>query len=832
MVERARRIYQIEVDASKALPTLRGINRNTDRIATSFEQARRRASQLGRTLRNVFVGGALFASVRNLGRAFIQLSDRAADLNARLTGAAGGRAGAAEVLQDLFEVSQRLGVPLESLGSAFQRLANAVPGAELSQLTGVLETVAQTLSTTGASTQATNAVLLQLSQALGTGRLRGDEFRSVIENAPVFLRAWAEALGRGDEALTSLRDANAFTTESLIRLNDQIRENVERLTGLERPADTVGRALQRVGNAILFAFTQNAAQGIDGLRPLVDLLNNLADAVVPTLEAGLAALNPVLDSVNRLFRDGSALVDDLAGSYNRLTGSLDEVNEGTQPFIRNWENIFLRIVPNSIDAILTLGRVVRDTLLSIVNILFQIGTLGIRSIVDVFTGGPGLQQRLQTLRQTIEDTFVNPFREGAELVDRFAQRAERLQGRAFSRAFDADTGIGRSEPRSGGIPSPGSADDPAARRAARRAERERLRLLRERQREQDVYNKQLQDEEKLLQNIERAQRNIGQDFEERLRRQEEDIQLARLSGAERERFNNLLLIERERREINLEIARATTQVEREAARFRASEFERNVPALLANANALSAIEEQGERAGGAFFDGVEAAGEGLKDVFRSVFSSGLDEARSFSEQLREILTNTVDRILNSLIDTFVDDLTTGITRGFQGLGTGGGSSGGGILGALFGGGGGGGSLFGGGGGLFGGGGSIAAAGGPADAFNAPVGGGFNLGGLAAPLGFLAGGLLARAFDSRSSTRETSPLELDPLPDVGGTPNITIVNNGQPLAVDGVSRTNGEYQLIVSAAVNETRSVYERDLRRGYGGFAETLRNNTTADSRV
>ena len=826
--QRARVVYQIEVDASRAVRQLGSINRNTDRLANTFDRVESRATRLGRTLRNAFVGGFITATVSRLGRAFVQLADRAQDLNARLSGATGG--GAAEALNNIFDIAQRLGVPLEALGNSFVRLSNALPGASVDQVSSSLETISTALATTGASAAETNSVLLQLSQGLGAGALRGDEFNSIVEGAPVLLRAWAEALGRGDESLKSLRDSNAFTAESFIRLNDEIQQNIQNITGLSRPAETVSRALTRVGNAFLFAFTEQAGRGVDGLEPLVRLLNGLADAVIPTLEAAMASLEPIVEAVFNQFERGEQSIETLSGAFNSLSSAVSGSTDDSAQFVDAWENVFFRLIPNGIDAVLTFGRVVRDTFFNIADSILQVGLLFPSSIADLVTGGPGLSLRFDALRAQLDATFAEPFREATALVERFENRARRVSLRGLSRA-QGEVDVGTDPVRDRGRIRPPPGDDAAARRRNAAAQREAARAARERARQEAIALRNLQDYEDTLERINRSTRSFRADLEERVRLQEDELRIAQLQGAEKQQLIDLLDIERERRSLIRDLAEATSAADREIATQNLAAFNELTPRLIANQEALREIERSGEQAGGAFFDGIETAGEGLKDVFRDVFKNGLDEAQSFADSLRDILANTVNRILDSLIDTFVDQLTTGITQGIQGVGSGSSPGGGGILGALFGGGGGGGfslnNLFGGGGG-----GGLAAAGGPADAFNlGGGGGGFNLSSLASPLGFLAGGLLSSVFDSKSSVRETSPLELDPLPDVLGPPNFTVVNNGPPLQVDGVSRSNGDYQLIVSA-VRETRSVYERDLRRGYGGFSEALRGNTTADNSV
>ncbi len=889
--QRARVVYQIEVDASSAVRQIGQISKNTDRLANGFERVQRRATQFGRTLRNALAGGALVLGIQRLTGGLGRLADSAENLQQRLSAVGGGPQGATVIFQELFDIAQRLSIPIDALGLSLQKFRVAIPNASVRELIESLEAVGQGLISSSASVQATNAVLLQLSQGFGAGALRGDEFKSVLENAPVLLRAWANAAGETEKSLKQLRDENFFTTQSFVDNRKAIQESIIAITGIRDPVATISRALTNVRNAITAAFFGQA--GDTPANRFAEQLLRLSENVLPFTQGALSTLTVTFDLLATGISSTFEVLGRLVDLLGELFGQSSQANEQLG-FI---EKLFRVTLPSGIKntqlALEALGKLIgvelasqfrnleirwnqitnelelawlkfveglpaplRRQLENTTRFFTQVLNFWIRNLELILTALnqiAGSSEQVSLGRVGDFSTFFRSSEENQQRITELTERRAKLeedsannrnqlererleiQNELFSKAdaFRRSTlAATRATPGDTGVlDRPGTGRAPALEadaKAAAKAERERLKLAKERLAEEKEFARLLKEEADLLARIERNANGIRADFAERLKQQEEEIQLAQLRGAEQEQFNNLLEIERERRQLNLDLAQAVGDEDREAARLRLALFEQGVPTLLTNANALDAINRAGEASGGAFFDGFRAAADGVKDVFSDIFKNGLDEARSFSDSLRDILTNTVDAILDSLINTFVDQLAGGIQQGLQGavgggggiLG-GGGGGGGGILGALFGGGGGGGF-------------SLGAAGGPADAFNAGGGGGgFNLGSLASPLGFLAGGLAASIFDSKSSVRETSPLELDPLPDdFSGQPNFTVVNNGPPLAVDGVSRTNGDYQLIVSSAVNETRSVYERDLRRGYGGFAESLRNNTTADNSV
>lgn len=105
-----------------------------------------------------------------------------------------------------------------------------------------VETVFSGFSTAAALTGATAAesagALLQLSQALGAGALRGEEFNSVAEQAPAVLQAIAREVDKPVGALKQLAKDGELTSDIVIRALQRVeREGARKLAAaLDTPA--------------------------------------------------------------------------------------------------------------------------------------------------------------------------------------------------------------------------------------------------------------------------------------------------------------------------------------------------------------------------------------------------------------------------------------------------------------------------------------------------------------------------------------------------------------------------------------------------------------------
>ena len=65
----------------------------------------------------------------------------------------------------------------------------------------------------GASTQESTNAMYQLTQAMASGRLQGDEYRSIIENAPMLANAIAEQCGVSRGELKELASDGAISAD-------------------------------------------------------------------------------------------------------------------------------------------------------------------------------------------------------------------------------------------------------------------------------------------------------------------------------------------------------------------------------------------------------------------------------------------------------------------------------------------------------------------------------------------------------------------------------------------------------------------------------------------
>ncbi|MCP5011512.1 MAG: tape measure protein, partial [Aestuariibacter sp.] len=107
---------------------------------------------------------------------------------------------------------------LQSVYSLYTSMAPALSdlGYSQAQMVATTNQIAMSLKLAGGSAEGHRAALIQLTQAMGSGVLRGDEFNSIMENGRGFAIQLAEGLGVPISALRSMAEQGLLTTEVIV----------------------------------------------------------------------------------------------------------------------------------------------------------------------------------------------------------------------------------------------------------------------------------------------------------------------------------------------------------------------------------------------------------------------------------------------------------------------------------------------------------------------------------------------------------------------------------------------------------------------------------------
>jgi tape measure domain-containing protein len=176
----------------------------------------------------------------------IQTADTYTNLSAKIKIAIGDTGNFESAMAGVHQTAILTNSNLESTAGLFTQITYV--GKELglvqNDVLGLTKTITQAVQTGGGSAQATDAAITQLIQSLNSGRLAGEEFNSVSEQAPVITRALAKELGVTTGELRKMAENGDLTSRVVIRaLQNQAQVIDEEYKKLPI---TVEKALQRI----------------------------------------------------------------------------------------------------------------------------------------------------------------------------------------------------------------------------------------------------------------------------------------------------------------------------------------------------------------------------------------------------------------------------------------------------------------------------------------------------------------------------------------------------------------------------------------------------------
>ncbi len=260
------------------------------------------AARVGALALGVGVGVAA-GGIALLAAASIQAGDAMTQVEGRLRAATGSIAAAREVYDGLYQISQKSGIAVADSAGQFVRFAIAAAeiGATRKEVVQLVDTVQKFGVVSGSSTQEAQAAAQQLGQALASGKLQGDELRSILENMPMMAQALARELGVSIGQLRAMGTAGELTADrvfrALLKTTDSANKAFESMPmTVERSSAIMVSAWERFTAEIDRSLGRSKALAA-AIQGVAGLLNGLTGAIAPetAMDKYLRAQRQVLE---------------------------------------------------------------------------------------------------------------------------------------------------------------------------------------------------------------------------------------------------------------------------------------------------------------------------------------------------------------------------------------------------------------------------------------------------------------------------------------------------------------------------------------------------------
>lgn len=310
-------------------------------------------------LKGAFGGlqGLLAAAGLGIGVAeIIETADAFKTLEARVKLATGEGAAFVAGFEGVKQIANETFSSIESTGELFARISQAGEDLGLAQ-TQVLEitrTINEAIKLSGGSAASADAAITQLIQGLQSGVVRGEEFNSIMEQAPRLAKAMADGLGVTRGELRALAQDGKLTSEVVINAVQSQGEAIASEFGTL--PTTVGNALQVVKNQ-LFNFVGEIDGTLNQTSKLAEAISYVGDNLESLDPSAVSALTGVFqNTVNVVVELGSAIkdvYDGLNGAINILAGGSADAAEqvGLITAALHGLNIFIGFIKDGFSAI-------------------------------------------------------------------------------------------------------------------------------------------------------------------------------------------------------------------------------------------------------------------------------------------------------------------------------------------------------------------------------------------------------------------------------------------------------------------------------------------------
>ncbi|MBS3021384.1 hypothetical protein DJFAAGMI_04156 [Comamonas sp. PE63] len=296
-------VEQVRESVLTLVPAHQGAAAGAQNAAASMVRSHRQigdgvesiSKQLDR-LQKFYIGLQSLQGLKNLAFDLAATADQANNLQARMKLVTGEGENFTRSWEGVTEVALRTHSALEDTGVLFSRIAQAGRDAGLSaekaslQSLSLTETINQAVQIGGSSAEASSAAITQLIQGLQSGVLRGEEFNSVMEQAPRLARALADGLGVTTGELRKMAESGLLTTQTVIAALQG--QSAAVAAEFQRLPPTVGRAMQDLSTQwSLYVQKVDQANGASAAaaKAIQLLANNLQSIAGLLMDLGQAA---------------------------------------------------------------------------------------------------------------------------------------------------------------------------------------------------------------------------------------------------------------------------------------------------------------------------------------------------------------------------------------------------------------------------------------------------------------------------------------------------------------------------------------------------------------
>lgn len=315
--------------------------RKVEQLNSELEQTDGKASAAAGGLGKIGSVLAGFASL-SFAKSMLDTADAMQSINAQVRQVVSSESEYLAVQRQLLDVANNTRASLESTANLYVSTSRALKdyGYTQQEILTFTEATNNAMAIGGVQAQQQAAALMQLSQALGSGVLQGDEFKSIAEAAPILLDTIAEYMGKSRAEIKKLGSEGQLTADVIFKAISGASEKFGEQAA--KMPMTMGQALTVFSNnwQSMVSKLLNDSGAMSGIAAVIKLIADNLNLVVPIVAgfavAVAAAVAPTLALNVALLANPFGIV---AVAIGAVIGLIAQFGDEIDVFGDGWSNL-------------------------------------------------------------------------------------------------------------------------------------------------------------------------------------------------------------------------------------------------------------------------------------------------------------------------------------------------------------------------------------------------------------------------------------------------------------------------------------------------------------
>ena len=195
-------VQNLKGDYDNVAKSIKNGHDNQEKLNNSINSSNMNGNKFLSTVKNIAIAIGGVSAIKSL----VNLSDATTSNRSRLELIVDDNGSVADLENKIFAMSNRTRSDFLATTSVVSKLGILAGDSfkNTDEIVAFTELMNKNFAISGASIQEQTSAMYQLTQAMAAGKLQGDEFRSIMENAPLLAEAIAEYTGKSKGELKEL----------------------------------------------------------------------------------------------------------------------------------------------------------------------------------------------------------------------------------------------------------------------------------------------------------------------------------------------------------------------------------------------------------------------------------------------------------------------------------------------------------------------------------------------------------------------------------------------------------------------------------------------------